>query len=215
MAGGLTIGAVPDDVAGEVERTDDGFVFLVAPVVGRDEPHHLELDAVGVLGIQALVDAVIGRAVQRTGGGEPDAVGLEFGERRDLPREVVQADLLTARRRVTRGVADREAGEVVVVGRRRRPQEHERSVGIVDDGLEAEHVFVEVLLAARIAHVQHGVVHPGDHRAAPTAFVVSLVISVVIVLSSSGARFRSDGQTIIDGNDERQENSGDLRRVDR
>jgi hypothetical protein len=46
----------------EVERVDDRRVLGVAPVFGRHEPHHLELEAVGVVGVEALVGAVVALA---------------------------------------------------------------------------------------------------------------------------------------------------------
>src|SRR5437588_11913543 len=43
----------------QVEGTDDGLVLLGPPVVGRDQPHDLELEPVGVLGVDALVGPVV------------------------------------------------------------------------------------------------------------------------------------------------------------
>jgi hypothetical protein len=72
-------------------------------------------------------------------------------------------------------IADREEGDVVVVGRVRPTHEDVLPVWIVDDRAETEHVGVEALLATGVADVEHGMVHPCDpHRA-----------SLLIVLASS------------------------------
>ncbi|MEZ5296259.1 MAG: hypothetical protein R2697_08315 [Ilumatobacteraceae bacterium] len=77
---------------------------------------------------------------------------------------MVEPDLLAAGGRGLGAVADREACEIVVIRRRRGPHEDERAVRVIDDGREAEHVFVELLVAPCVSHVQHGVIHSGDHR---------------------------------------------------
>ena len=55
------------DLGVDVERFDDRLVLGLAPVLGRHQPHHLELQSVGVAGVQALVGAVVAGAHQRAG----------------------------------------------------------------------------------------------------------------------------------------------------
>ncbi len=53
----------PLAVALDVERLDDRLVLSRAPVLGRHEPHDLELQPVGILRVEALVVAVVAGAV--------------------------------------------------------------------------------------------------------------------------------------------------------
>jgi hypothetical protein len=67
------------------------------PVLDGDAPQDLELDAARVLGVQGLRHAVVALADQ---GARVEELlpGLdEIGERADLPRQVVQADLRTSK----------------------------------------------------------------------------------------------------------------------
>ena len=70
----------------------------VAPLVRGDLPHDLELDAVGVLGVQALADAVVGGADQRPPLPQASAGGGEVLDRVDLPGQVVQPGRARRRR---------------------------------------------------------------------------------------------------------------------
>jgi hypothetical protein len=65
----LGVGAVAVLLAGQVQGADPlaGGQGLVVEQVGRDDPGDLELEAVGVLGVQALGGAVVGGADQGPG----------------------------------------------------------------------------------------------------------------------------------------------------
>ncbi len=119
MGGRPALAAESGGVAGQIERRDDRLMLGLAPLLGRDEPHHFELDAVGIVGVQALVDAVVGRALERTGLGEALAVRFEVVEGRHLPGEVVQPDRHVSRSGVAGILTDREARQIVVVARPR------------------------------------------------------------------------------------------------
>jgi hypothetical protein len=135
----------------------------MVPVLGRDAPHHLELDPVGVLGVQRLGHPVVAGADQGAAGAEPGADLGQLGQRADLPGQVVQADLGAAGHHRGRG-ADAEQAEVVVVGRPGRPQEG-RPARDFGAHLEAEHAAVEVHGGRQVADVEHGVVEAADsHR---------------------------------------------------
>ena len=94
-------------------RRSTGAAFAKSPQLGLGQhPHHLELVAVGVLGVDAL-----GRAVARLAGegvevgqGEPRLLELLDGV--DLPGQVVEAEAAAGSRRLG---ADPEQAEVVVV----------------------------------------------------------------------------------------------------
>ncbi len=159
-AGGASV-AIAVNV--DVERLDDGVVFLAAPVLGQIEPHHLELEPVGIAAVQALVDVVVRRADQRAGGVEAIAHLGEFVEGGDFPREVVHADRPTTGLGITGCVTDGEERDVVVVRRARRPHEHERT-GAVDHGLESEQIGIEVPMTLGVANVQDGVVELSDRH---------------------------------------------------
>src|SRR3712207_6583121 len=72
------VGALAGLLAGEVERADAlaGLACVVVEQVGRDQPDDLELDAVGVLAVEALGRAVVGAADQRPGPGQRFRGGL-------------------------------------------------------------------------------------------------------------------------------------------
>ena len=88
------VGAVTLLLAREVQRADPlaGLARGVVEPVGRHDPGDLELQAVGVVGVEALGGAVVTRAAERTGVGERRGQPLELGEGVDLPREVVEPD---------------------------------------------------------------------------------------------------------------------------
>ena len=113
-------------LAGDIERFDDRLVLCLAPVLGGDEPHDLELEAVGVAGVEALVGAVIAGADERAGRAEAIAHLLELLERGDLPGEVVHADRSSPGFAVAGARTDGEEGDVVVVVGGGSAHEHER-----------------------------------------------------------------------------------------
>ncbi len=79
------------DVGLEVERLDDGLMLGITPELGRHEPHHLELETVRVLAIEALVDAVVRGAGEGSDRLKLVPHGDEISQRGDLPGEVVHA----------------------------------------------------------------------------------------------------------------------------
>jgi D-amino peptidase len=162
---GRLVAAPAGDGRVQVERDDHlALGQLGRPVLGRDPPHHLELDAVRVLGVQGLRHAVITLPHQRPGldqsGPGPDQVL----ERADLPSQVVQADLRLARRLPG---ADIEQAEIVVVDRVRRAQER-GAAGNLHPDLQAEGLPVELDGAVQPVDVEDGVVEPTHgHRGPP------------------------------------------------
>ena len=95
----------------------------VGDQVGRDQPDDLELEAVRVLGVQALGRAVIAGADECLSFGEHTGESFEIAQGLDLPGEVVQPDGATPCLRRQRRTADLEDAEVVIVGRRRGLEE--------------------------------------------------------------------------------------------
>ena len=88
------LGAVAGEFPVQVEAADplaalDG--ALVDPA-GRDDPGDLELQPVRILGVEALRRAVVAGADEGAGLGEAGGEALQFGQRVDLPGQVVQAD---------------------------------------------------------------------------------------------------------------------------
>src|SRR3546814_12150061 len=72
--------------------------LVVTPELGRGEPHDLELDAVWVAGVEALVDRVVAGSLQRTGGlqaldrtsvvwGKSVSVRVDLGGRRVVKKK--------------------------------------------------------------------------------------------------------------------------------
>ena len=137
-------------------------MLLVAPMRARDQPHDLELEPVGVLGVEALVGAVIAGADQRPGVQQPLSHRGQIVEGGHLPGDVVEAHRRAARGRGASRVPDGEEDDVVVVVRGRGPHEHE-AARAVNHGGEAEHLGIELLMAGGVAHIQDGVVHSGYH----------------------------------------------------
>jgi D-amino peptidase len=134
------------------------------PVLRGHPPHDLELDAVGVLGVQRLGHAVVALPDQRSGLGQLSPGLDQIAERADLPGQVVQPDLRPARRAALRGLkvwADLEQAEVVVVGRARGAQER-GAAGDLQADLEAQGGAVEVDGALETVYVQDGVVEAAD-----------------------------------------------------
>src|SRR6188768_3177572 len=82
------LAAVSRDLLVEVQPADARLLGLVplGQQVTRDDPDHFELDAVGILGVQRLRRAVVGRSGQRARLGEPDGQILEVAQGVDLPR---------------------------------------------------------------------------------------------------------------------------------
>ncbi len=70
----------------------DGLVFVFSPGVTGQEPHHLELVAVGIEPVHALGGAMRRLAGQGTGLEEPGPGVGQIVDRVDLPSEVVQAN---------------------------------------------------------------------------------------------------------------------------
>ena len=128
--------------------------------VRRDDPAHLELQAVGVLRVEGLGRRVVGLPDQRAHRLEDLTHVAELGQRLHLPGEVVEARCV--RRGLGRVGTDREEAEVVVVRRTRGAQEGRRRLLVQDR--EAERLPVEVDGACDVAHVEHRVVEPSDRH---------------------------------------------------
>ncbi len=123
---------VARDLARQVERRDRAATLLhgsAVEQVGGHEPDHLELEAVRVLGVQALGRPVVGGADEGIGAGQCVGEVAEVGERRDLPREVVEPDRAATGWAVTGLAAHAEERDVVVIGRARRLQERALTAG--------------------------------------------------------------------------------------
>jgi D-amino peptidase len=132
---------------------------LGVPVLGGHPPHHLELDAARVLGVQRLGHAVIALPHQGPGLMQPGPRLDQVSQRADLPGQVVEPRAIG----MIGGLAhsDVEQAEVVIVDRARRAQERGAARDLGAD-LEAERARVEVDLAVQAVHVQHRVVETAD-----------------------------------------------------
>src|SRR5437764_1421211 len=88
------LGAVPRLLLGQVERADRTTAVACGVVekVGRDQPDDLELDAVGVLAVEALGGSMVARSDEGVRFGQPVGGALELVEGVDLPRQVVEAN---------------------------------------------------------------------------------------------------------------------------
>ena len=143
----------------------------VVEQVGRDEPDDFELEAIGVVAVQALRRAVVGAATERIRLRECLRHPFEFVEGVDLPGQVVQPDRRSAGTGSARRGADLEQPEVVVVGRAGRLQEGgaTKPVGRHVDPTKAQDVGVEPHRRVDVAHVQDRVIQPEDsHSHKPT-----------------------------------------------
>src|SRR4029453_8667584 len=129
----------------------------------------LELDAVGVLGVEALRRAVIAGPDQRALLPQPGGEVAQVVERVDLPSEVVEPHAGAPRARRRRGFADGEQPEVVVVGRARGLEEHGPGELRRADRhpAEAEDVLIESRRALGVPDVQHGMVQAVDPPGRP------------------------------------------------
>jgi D-amino peptidase len=162
---GDPIAAPAGDRLVQVERDRHGALGqLGVPVLGRDPPQHLELDAARVLGVQRLRHAVVALPYQRPGLGQGGPRPDQVFERADLPGQVVQAGVFRAVGRAPD--TDLEQAEVVIVGRARRAQERGAAWDLRAD-LEAQGLPVELDGAIKPVDVKDGVVEPADgHRPA-------------------------------------------------
>lgn len=159
----------PLDLGGKIERPDRG---ARSEVVGCEEmsgndPHHFELEAVGVPGIEALGGAVIAGADERFAFAQHPGKTLELTERVDLPGKVVEPD------RRPPGVgrlgigADLEHTEVVIV--RGIRSLHEGGPRHRHDDSESERIAVELGGPLDVADIQHGVIESmNTHRGCTT-----------------------------------------------
>src|SRR5262245_7964396 len=153
------------ELALEVERP--GAEAAPLPLLARQHPEDLELEAVGIRGVEAEAVAVIGGAAQRTGAREGLARRDQIVERRHLPGGVIEPDLGAAPARGA-PVADAEQAEVVMVVAAVRAEEDRLRMRRLND-LEAEHIAVEGKRALRVAHVENDVIEASDreHGIAP------------------------------------------------
>src|SRR5262249_44589961 len=121
---------------------------LGVPVLDRDAPQDLELDAARVLGVQGLRQAVVALAHQGAGVDQPLAGVDELREGAYLPGQVVEADPRAAVGSVVLSAArsDLEQAQVVVVDRVRGAEEG-RLAWYLHADLEAERPGVELDLA--------------------------------------------------------------------
>src|SRR6266545_4755087 len=165
------VGAETFLLLGEVERADLGAAGaqLRGDPLGRDQPAHLELDAVGVASVERLGGGMVARADERAELAELGGDALELGEGVDLPGQVVQADAGAMGRHRPCLRAELEQAQVVVVARAGRLQEGGAAQVLHPlDGTEAECVAVEGDAGGDVADVQDGVVEAlhghGDPR---------------------------------------------------
>jgi hypothetical protein len=155
--------AVALDLPLEVQWSGDRGALgdLGGDQVGRQQPGDLELDAVGVLGVERLGGHVVGGTDQRAGPQQRLADAGELGERVHLPRQVVQPDGPAARLGRAGTGADLEQAQVVVVRGALGLQE-DRGARDLHPGAEAEDVPVEGVAALDVADVEDGVVEALD-----------------------------------------------------
>src|SRR3954453_8600500 len=155
--------AVALDLALQVQRRGHGRApgDLRRDQVGRQQPGDLELDAVGVTGVQRLGGRVVGRADQCTRLQQRVADPGQLGQRVDLPREVVEPDRAAAGLRGARTGTDLEQAQVVVVRRTLGLQE-DGGTGDLRPGTETEDVPVEGVAALDVTDVEDGVVEALD-----------------------------------------------------
>src|SRR5262245_55934729 len=158
------VGAVALDLPVQVEGLDAGAGLEGGLVdeLGGDQPRDLELDAVGILGVQGFGGAVVAGADEGADLAQLGGEALELTQCVDLPGQVVEADRLATGAGWTNALTDGEESEVVVVRRPRRLHEH-RLVEALDhvDAPEPQHLLVEGGTALRVPDVEDGVVQAG------------------------------------------------------
>ena len=82
----------------QVKRMDHRAAgHLLIPVLRRYAPHDLELNPVGILGVQRLRHSVVARADQCVALGQPVPHLRQVCQGPDLPGEVLQADIRAVR----------------------------------------------------------------------------------------------------------------------
>lgn len=130
------------DLGIEVEEVDRSSVLIRSPLVPGQHPHQLELVAIGVHAVDALVCPVAGLAGVSPNLDQNLTCGGELVDRVELLGQVVKTNRSSPLR--TPGRADTEKAEVVVVARSRKPKERGVGAWFEGDDLHAEHVGVEV-----------------------------------------------------------------------
>src|SRR4029079_966224 len=73
----------------KIEPTDDGLVPFGAPVLRGDDEGDFELEPIGILGVETLVDPVVALAPERPDSDQFLADGDQLVDRRYRPRNVV------------------------------------------------------------------------------------------------------------------------------
>jgi len=136
----------------------------------RHRPEELELQAIGILGVERQARAVIGLADQGARRDEPLARPRQIRQLADLPGRVVHARNVLVRSTDT-GVL--EEAEVMIVDRSRDLQERRLRIPALD--LEAEHVDVEPHAALDVGDVEDEVLQPPEAEAGhvATIFLIS------------------------------------------
>src|SRR2546421_2306738 len=165
----------------EVERAGAGGLAV------GDGPEELELEAVGILGVEREAGAVVRLAHERARLDQPLAGAREIGQLGHFPRRVVHARHALVGRTQSRLL---EEAQVVIVAAAR--DREERGVGIATLHLEAQHVAVEAHAALDVTHPQHEMLQALEAEAAhplPSGYSMLTVIDAqAISVSEPGTR---------------------------
>src|SRR5512132_1225337 len=150
-------------------------------------PEELELEPVGVLGVEREARAVIGLAHQRAHLDEPLPRAGEVGELGDFPGGVIHARHALVGRAQRRLLEEPQVVIVAAAGNRQ-----ERGVRIAALDLEAEHVAVEAHAALDVADPQHEVLQALEAETAhpfPSGYsMLTVMATQAISVSEPGTR---------------------------
>src|SRR5574338_779642 len=159
----------------------------------RHRPEHLELEAVGVLGVEREAHTVIGGADQRARRDEPAARADQVGQLAHLPRGVVHAH-----RALVHAVHARlgEQTEMVVLAAARDAEE--RGVGIAGLHLEAQHVAVEAHASVHVGDPEHQVLQSLQPDATHAGYSTLTVMAAQAMMVSAPGTLRppATGRTV-------------------
>ena len=163
----------------QVQRTRAGRLAV------RHGPEELELEPVGVFGVERQARAVIGLADQRACRDEPLASARQVHQVADLPRRVVHpGDALVG----TTDAGVLEQAEVMIVGC--VGDLEERRLRIPALNLEAQHVDVEVSAALDVGDVEDEVLQAPEAEAVHVAAIFAVAASRHAERASNPGRLR-------------------------
>src|SRR5215468_222677 len=152
-------------------------------------PEDLELEPVGILGVEGEADPVIRLADERARVEQALARAAEVGDLAHLPRRVIHARHLLVGSAHTGLLKE---AQVVIVGRAGNLQEGR--VGIALGHLEAEELAVEMHAALHVRHPEDEVLQALEtdarraHRALPGTSTLTVMAAQAMMVSAPGTR---------------------------